>query len=245
MFRIVLLPLLCALLLVHAPVGKADDQAEALKIVDRAIKAAGGEERLAKIKAVTWDEKGVYYGMGEAMPYTGKTAVAYPDRVRMEIVGIFTLAYTGKAGWTKMGDELKDLSKEELAELQEESRATWLSSLLPLQGEGITLSLIGNKMVDDRPAVGVRASTKGHRDVDLFFDKETGLLVMLRHTVKAEELEGKEVTQEMVFRDYKPVDGTRAAMKVLITRDGKKFVESEILKIEFHEKLDQKLFEKP
>jgi hypothetical protein len=163
----------------------------------------------------------------------------------MEIVGFFTLAYTEKAGWTKMGDELNDLSKEELAQHQEESRATWLSSLLPLQGEGITLSLLGNKKVDDRPAVGVRASSKGHRDVDLFFDKETGLLVMLRQTVKAEELEGKEVVQEMVFRDYKPVDGTQAAMKVLITRDGKKFVESEVLKIEFHDKVDARLFEKP
>jgi hypothetical protein len=163
----------------------------------------------------------------------------------MEIVGFFTLAYTDKAGWTKMGDELNELSKEELAQHQEESRAMWLSSLLPLQGEGITLSLLGNKMVDDRPAVGVRASSKGHRDVDLFFDQETGLLVMLRHTVKAEELDGKEVTQETIFRDYKPVEGTQAAMKVLITRDGKKFVESEILKIEFHEKVDESLFEKP
>jgi len=245
MFRIVLLPLLCAWLLASARVGKADDQAEARKIVDRAIKATGGEKRLARIKAMTSEEKGVYYGMGEGTPYTGKYAFAYPGRFRMEIVDVFTIAYNEKAGWTSMGGQVEDMSKEELAEHQEESRAMWLSLLVPLKGEDVTLSLVGKKQIDDRLAVGVRASSKGHRDVELFFDKETGRLVMLRQRVKAEELEGKEVTQEMVLRDFKAVDGVQVAMKVLITRDGKKYVESEALKIEFHEKLDEKLFEKP
>jgi outer membrane lipoprotein-sorting protein len=245
MRRIVLLPLLCVLLLVSVRVGEADDQAQARKIVDRAIKATGGEERLARIKAMTSEEKGTYYGMGEGMPYTGKYAFAHPNRFRMEIVGVFTVAYNEKAGWTNMGGQLDDMPKEELAEHHEESRAMWLSWLVPLKDEGVTLSLIGKKKVDDRPAVGVRASSKGHRDVELFFDKETGLLAMLRQTVKAEELEGKEVTQETVLRDFKAVDGVQVAMKVLITRDGKKYVESETLKIEFHDKLDESLFEKP
>ena len=51
---------------------------EPKEIIDKAIKAAGGEEKLAKFKAHTWAAKGTYYGAGDGMPYTAEYAVQAP-----------------------------------------------------------------------------------------------------------------------------------------------------------------------
>src|SRR5437016_2668742 len=61
--------LVCAMIatgLILAVGGRcwADDKEEARATIDRAIKATGGEGKLVKLKAMTWKEKGTFYGMG-------------------------------------------------------------------------------------------------------------------------------------------------------------------------------------
>jgi hypothetical protein len=63
--------------------------------------------------------------------------------------------------------------------------------------------------------------------------------------VKAEELNGKEVNQEMVFEDYQEQDGVKVANKTTIQRDGKLFVESTMSEYKAAGKLDNSLFAKP
>ena len=45
-----------------AGAARADDQADLRKVIDKAIKASGGEEKLAKFKAETFKMKGKFYG---------------------------------------------------------------------------------------------------------------------------------------------------------------------------------------
>jgi hypothetical protein len=92
--------------------------------------------------------------------------------------------------------------------------------------------------------VGVKVSSKGHRDVDLYFSKKTGLLVKWETIVK-EDGSDKEVTQESFASDYKDVQGTKQAYKFVVKRAGKLFVEGEATSIEMFDKLDANLFEKP
>ena len=228
-----------------AAAARADDQAEARAVVDKAIKATGGEEKLARYKAMTWSETGTYYGMGEGLPYTASYAVQWPDRFRMDIKDVFLMVRDGDKGWVKMGGETQELSKEQIAEQKEEHHGGYLTTLLPLKDKAVTLTPLKEIKVGDRPAVGVKASSKGHRDVSLYFDKQTGLLVKSEVRVKAEEQGGKEVTQESVYADHKEVDGLKVPMKMVITRDGKKFVEATHTELKFPDKLDAKLFSKP
>jgi hypothetical protein len=99
--------------------------------------------------------------------------------------------------------------------------------------------------VGDRAAVGVKVSSAGHRDVDLYFDKMSGLLVKSETRVKAEEMDGKEVSQETVFTEFKEIDGAKVATKFVIKRDGKPYVEAELTDLKPAAKLDDKLFAKP
>src|ERR1700678_4090811 len=79
----------------------ADDAASARAIIDKAIQAGGGEEKLAQFKSQTFRETGTYYGMGKGQPYTGVYALQCPGHFRMEIEGVFTMIVAGDKGWIK------------------------------------------------------------------------------------------------------------------------------------------------
>ena len=98
--------------------------------------------------------------------------------------------------------------------------------------------------VEKRAALGVKVSSKGHRDVDLYFDKETGLLVKTETRVKMDGSD-VEVQEESFASEYKEVQGTKQAMKFTVKRDGKLFVEGEATELTLSEKLDASTFAKP
>src|SRR5438445_725224 len=74
--------------------------------------------------------------------------------------------------------------------------------------KGVELSSLAETKVDGKPAVGVVVKSKGHRDVKLYFDKASGLLVKREHPV-VDPSTGKEVVQEVLFRDYQDKDGLK------------------------------------
>src|SRR5712692_2340260 len=65
----------------------AEEKPEAKAVIAKALKAMGGEDKVAKFKAHTWKEKGTYYGMGDGIAYTATYAVQWPDKFRMDIEG--------------------------------------------------------------------------------------------------------------------------------------------------------------
>jgi outer membrane lipoprotein-sorting protein len=237
--------------------ARADDQADLRKVIDKAIKATGGEEKLAKYKAESFKMKGKFYGMGdEGIEYTGEWQVQPPDKFRVQVdgevggqkVNFFTQVVNGNKVWRKgFNEETQEVTdKDDLTEIKEQFNAREVESLLPLvKGKEYQLASLGDVKVNDKPAVGIRVSRKGFRDVNLFFDKDKGLLVKVETIVKDQMTGGKEQTQEETLSDFKEVNGITHPMKLAINRDGKKYVDGEITEIEFKEKLDDAVFAKP
>src|SRR5713226_10649572 len=104
------------LALVLSLASKADDADQARAMIDKAIKAIGGEEKLAKFKTHTWKNKGTWYGMGDGVPYTALYAVSWPDKFRFEVEGGFmTYVIDGDKGWVQaMGGEAHEFTKDEM-----------------------------------------------------------------------------------------------------------------------------------
>jgi outer membrane lipoprotein-sorting protein len=225
--------------------ARADAPADPRAVIDKAIKALGGAENLAKLKAETRTDKGTYYGMGAGFPYTGKYAIQYPDKFRMDIENVFLIVVNGDQGWIAANGGTENLTKDQLAEHKDQLYAGWVATLLPLKDKAFTLAALGEVKVADRPAVGVKVSHQGQRDIRLFFDKETGLLVKREYQVKAEDQGGKEVNQEVLLSDYQEAAGLKFPRKVVVNRDGKLYVEAEVSDWKPAEKLDDKLFAKP
>jgi hypothetical protein len=223
--------------------AEKDDPGRA--VVERAIKAAGGEAALTKYKAHTFKETGKYYGMGEGLPYNGRYAVQWPDKFRMEIEGVFTIVINGDQGWRTMGGETTELSKDELAVTLHNNRANWITTLLPLRDKAFTLTSLGEAKVDRTPAVAIKVTRKDYPEVKLFFDMATNLLIKSEFQTKSGEEGFKEVTQEIYYSDHKDVDGVKVPTKLVFKRNGKPYIETEVKDHKAVDKLDDKLFAKP
>ncbi len=231
--------------------ARADDAADARAIVEKAVKAHGGQETLDKLPATTVKFKGTFHGQGEGIPMTGEVTTLGPDKQRVEIeveaggqkVTIL-IVLAGDKAWTKLGKDLKELDKDEVAEMKEAAYAGWVATLAPLKDKQFKLATVGETKIGDRPALGVKVSSKGHRDVDLYFDKETNLLVKTESRVK-DEGNGQEVTQEQFTSDHKEVQGIKQSRKYTVKRNGKLFMEGESTEVTLAEKLDDSTFAKP
>jgi hypothetical protein len=245
MFRTELAGAMLAVSFCLSGVVRADDQSDARAIVAKAIKATGGEEKMAKFNAQMWKETGTYYGMGDGLPYVGNYAAQWPKQFKMEIVGVFKIVVNGDTGWVQSGGETKEMTAEELKPYRESLHVGWVATLIPLKDKQFKLSTLGETKVKDRPALGVRVSSDGHRDVNLYFDKEHSLLIKTESRAIASEQGGKEVNEETYLSEFKDVEGVKIPHKMLMTRDGEKYVESETNEIQAAGKLDDSVFSKP
>jgi hypothetical protein len=242
-----------ALALTATWTARADEKADARAIIDKAIKAMGGAEKVGDKKAQTFKFKGKSFAQGEGVEFTGDWAIQPPDKVRfqinLDINGMkitLTQVFNGKEGWTKLNDQTIDYDKDAVEEAKEQLYAGGVESLAPLVKEkGFELSVVGDVKVNDQPAVEVLVASKGHRDVHLFFDKKTNMLVKTQRTIKDQMQGGKEVNEETFRSDFKDFGGAQRATKIVIKRDGKDYVEGEASDYETIDKLDDSVFGKP
>jgi hypothetical protein len=223
--------------------GRADDK-DCRAVIEKAIQAVGGEQLLAKNQALTWKEKGTFYGQGGAQPYTGSYEVQWPDQFRMEIQGVFTLVLNDDKGWFSEGGKTQAMNREQLAQQKETQYASWVTTLLPLKNKAFTLSPLGESKVGERAAVGVNVAHQGHKDIQLFFDKQRGLLLKTVYRYKEARI-GKEMEMVITGTDFKEFGGLKFPTKVAMKRDGKKFVEAEMFDIKPVQKLDASVFGRP
>lgn len=243
--------LVAGFLFAGAVPARADDAADAKKLIEKAVKAHGGQDKLDKFAGSAVTFKGTFHGMGDGIPITGTVTTHGSDKQRVELeieAGgqkfPILIVLAGDKGWSKIGKDVTEMDKDQLAEAKEQARAAWVTTLAPLKDKAFTLATTGEIKVEKRVALGVKVSRKGHRDIDLYFDKETGLLVKSEGRVK-DETSGQEVSEEGFFGDHKDVQGTKQPYKFTVKRNGKLFLEGEASKVEVFEKVDATTFAKP
>ena len=232
------------------PVTAFADDSTVQGVVAKALDAQGGAAKLAKLQAATGKIKGTFHGMGAAFEFTGEYASHGADKYKVDIefdvAGQklrFVQVLAGNEGWRRLGDDTEAMDQEELAEAKEEAYAEWVSSLTPLTDKQFTLSPLGELAIEQRQTVGVKVASKGHRDVDLYFDKETGLLAKI--ATQAMDDGGQLVSEETLLSEYREFNGIKQPTKYNIKRDGKLYMESEVTEVRLVEKLDDSVFAKP
>jgi hypothetical protein len=138
------------------------------------------------------------------------------------------------------------LDEDAVAEAKEDLHAGRVETLVPLlKDKRFELSPLGGAKVGDHETAGVRVAHKGHRDIKLYFDKKTGLLLKNERVIKDQMLGGQERTQETLHSDYRDVSSVKQPMKLVIRRDGEKHLEAEVTNFQTGEKVDDAVFAKP
>jgi hypothetical protein len=242
--------MLTATIAAAASAAEAGDL-DARALVNKAVQAHGGQAALDKFPAFKAKLKGTLQLMGETVAFTGRLAASGKDRQKLVIEAkagdekfVLVHVLNRDQGWTKINDDTEEMDKEDLAEARAEAYAEWVTTLAPLKDKAFKLAFLSELKIDQRPALGITVSKKGHRDVHLYFDKKTSLLVKTETRVK-DDNNNQEVTEETMLSNYKEVQGTKQAMRFITRRDGKLYMEGEITEYVLAEKLDERTFAKP
>jgi hypothetical protein len=239
----------CGFVLALTGAARADD-GKAKDVIAKAIEAHGGEAEMKKLDCTSMKMKGTVHVMGMEIPFIGDAASQGADKRRVDLeIDVMnqkirvTNVFSKDKGWAKINDEVKEMDKDQLTEATEQAHAQKVASLVPLKDKAYTLSLVGDDKVGNTPVSVVRVEHKGRRDVTLSFDKKTHLLLKTETRVK-DEMSGQEVTEEGFYLEYND-KGLRQPRKISVKRDGKIFVEAEVVELNTDVKFDEKGFEKP
>jgi hypothetical protein len=240
-----------ALGLVLTLAGFARAQGETQAIIDKAIKAQGGLEKVAKFKAAQMKSKGTINLLGNDVAITMENAFQWPDKMKsvaqMELMGMpinQTVVANGDKCWIKINDMIVDLPEKILESVKDSLYVERVASMVLLKDKSLEISPLGEAKIDGKDAVGLKASSKGKPDVSLYYDKESGLLLQTENRM-LDPMSMQEVTQKRLFKDYKDIDGTKRPSKVVIEKDGTKYIEMEITEMKLLEKLDDNEFQMP
>jgi hypothetical protein len=227
------------------------DEKDPGAILDKAIKAVGGEEKLKKIDAMSWRTKASITVNGESNPFNIHSTIQGLDKNRAEIEGEFggnafkgVVVINGKKGWRKFGDDNMEIDEDGMAN---EKRRIYLEvipvKLVILKDKAYKLEAAAELKVGDKPAAGIKVTGPDGKDFTLYFDKESGLPVRL--VAKVVGFGGEEYTQETTYKEFKEVDGIKKAMKSESKRDGEDFIKAEASEFKFLDKVDAKAFDEP
>jgi hypothetical protein len=235
--------LLC---LAFLPPVRAD---EPKTLIEKAIRAHGGEAALAKVEITRTRSTGTF-DLNEVktavtidsltqLPHRFKTTHTFDVMGQRETAG---LVFDGEKAW--MPRRAGALSAAQLYEVRQTLHARRVESLLPLlRDKEFTLAGLPEVLIGDRPALGVKVSAKGMRECELYFDKENGLLV--RSARKTLDLQQKEVETATTYSAWKEFDGLKLPTKLVMHQAGKKIFEGEVLEYKFLDKVDLAEFTQP
>jgi hypothetical protein len=180
---------------------------DAQAILDKAIEAHGGEAKILQPRK--GKVKGEETGPGIGMSW--EEIFDLPRRSRRTI---------RSSGERAQGTIIRILNDDQFlmqrSNGQEERRAATpidqlnnsfggILLLARIKHNAAKLSLLADGEVRGTPATGVRVTAKGAEAVDLYFSKNTGLLV--KATVTAKMPSGKDMLIHNTFWDYRQVDG--------------------------------------
>jgi acetyl esterase/lipase len=242
-----LLPGLAVLLLAPAGLIGAEDTRA---IIEKAIKAHGGEAKLNKLKTMTARAKGTV-NLGADVPFTQEMVWQWPDRLKsvvtLETAKPTTVVETiaGGDSWSSRDGKLRPLDRVKGDELRTQAHVRRLLLLTPLLHDSIyELSELDEIRIQDRPAAGVRVVCPGERDVKLYFDTHTGRLAKIERRV-FDDAGKKESLQEEFFSDYQDIDGVPTAMKQIWRRNSKKSLEMTFSEVRYPDRLDAAVFADP
>jgi hypothetical protein len=206
------------------------------EIVDRAIRAHGGDERLVGLTGFVIRYRSEFT---DGVATSQDLSVSLPNQSR----SISTLSSGGKSRTTTLvvaGDEGWSRSNDMTLPYPQPFLANYKKFTLPFLGPRDILRLrarqknpacqfasTGEATIDGRAAVGLKMNLNGGSQQVWYFDKESGLL--LREESPTANFEGEDTVTATSYADYQTFDGFPLARKVTNERDGKPYFTRELI----------------
>lgn len=207
------------------------------EIIKRHVKARGGEKKLKAITSVRYAGTVTVNG-GEPRPFTW--LARRPDRLYSEMQserGALVDAYSGRSGWREdPTGGLRTVTGRE----QTRARANALFAndrFLNYRKEKVKAGLAGQDTVNTRPTHVVEMTNAEGIQRKLYFDRDNYALLK-------ETRERDEATEEILYRDYRAVNGILEPQRLVLRRGGDTF-EIAIREIAHNPAIEDAVFDFP
>jgi hypothetical protein len=203
------------------------DEPKPEQIIEKAIRAHGGEDRLNGLTGFSLKERTVYE---KGPTWTYDNVVASPSRYRSEMSSgpqdknASIIVIDGDHGWLKRGDKVEAYPPTFLDSMRRNTIPyVGPRSILRLSARQknprCQISVVGECTVDGHQAVGLRMKLEDGPQQTWYFDKESGLL--LKTESRTANFEGEDIVNTTTSSDYQTFDGFPLARKETTERDGK------------------------
>jgi hypothetical protein len=249
-----LLGVLVATFSVCVPSGPARaGQDDANAVLDKAIKALGGAEKLGKITAFTWVSSGSIKenarksDLEVVMIFNGLNQVRRDFQIHRDFGGRQRARRTvvdGDEGWHLVGGKYQTMNDDAVAN---EKRNIYLQVIptLPilLKSNGFKYEAAGEEDVRGKPASILKVTGPDGKDFRLYFDKENFLPV--REVAGSVGPNGNTQIEDVTFTGYKDFGGIKKATSIEIRIDAENFGFMEIADFKILDRVDPSTFAGP
>jgi hypothetical protein len=157
---------------------------------------------------------------------------------------VIIYALNKEQGWVQVDGKTQPIPDTMRSELREATHFARLSGLSGVKDPGQQATALPPTQIGGRTALGVKISARGFRDVSLYFDKETAILVKAEHQVM-DNAANQLVLEERFYSGWKDTNGLKLPSHVEVLRDGKRYMAADAVEMQVLEKLEDGLFAKP
>lgn len=220
--------------------SSGEDVADILK---KMIDAEGGRKVLEGIKDRTISGEMELTQMGLSGTIT--MYLKEPDKSRqdIEVMGmVITNAYDGEMAWmiNPQTGSSEELPEEQAAESRRGALSQGNSLMLNPEKFGAKFTFKSKEKVDDKDCLVLLLTHGDGHEVTIYVDAKTYLTYKTVQITSGQM--GGEVEQEMIFTDYKKVDGLNFAHTFTILQDGEEFAIMTATEVKINSGLEDSLF---
>jgi len=228
--------LMCAAAAALLCVPSATYAQSADEIVAKNLAAKGGEAKLKAVQSLR--ETGTIMIQGQTAQLTAVSKRPNLTRQDIQIMGqTISMAFDGTKAWMlnpMMGTEPVELPAEQAEMIKDQSEID--GPLMDYKTKGSTVELVGLENLDGKKAFHLRITRKGLPPQELFIDSTTYLDIKSVSSIPGSG------TMEMLFGDYRTVDGLTVPFSVKNSAAGMIVSELKVDKIEFNVTLSPDTF---
>jgi zinc protease len=224
---------------------QAEEGARAKALLDRAIAAKGGLEKLRSIKTITATTSTTMTPPEGRVQADATTYLEYPNHVRVEtkLQDVASVqVFDGEHAWVRDPSGVHDVPERFTRDLQMSLKRDTITLLLAAERGAIRTRILPD--VQDEAGKRYHALELSGTDLEpvvLYLDPQSYLVS--KQTYVAGGV-GQPLIEE-IFSDYRAVDGVQVSYAATVKRGGQPILERRISDVKINSPLDPTLFRRP
>ncbi len=209
-------------------------------IIDKSIKASGGEEAYKNLKSISCSMKTTVLNF-ELM---SNLFFKLPDKMRAEYIfqdkkGIGII--NGNTGWSYSDTiiPLDEVALNTLKSQMESQLEFFINPLYNYPKKGLKVEYVGDEKLDGKDVYKIRTIAKDSSEFYYFIDKNTYLI---QRSNSKTVVNNVFVEATAIFSNYKKINGLLIPHVIGIFTEGKKTAEMKFERVDINTNLDDELF---